>query len=312
MNLGEVIMYTTDAKKAQTCWRCRKCHVLTPLGQDTCSNPSCRADLGIFGEHFTPGAQQEPVRKEKKVDSPQYDTKHQSTSNLWEESPNQKEPKKKTETEYKPDQKLSHSVKKALKKQQAEALLQEAAARRSLHNRGPVKTFFVSVLVILVSLIAGILAGGVMLMSFGYWGDHFYYDLGFGYNSYYLPHPLLWHQIIPGVLLIILSAVFARLAMKEKADRKLVYATIGFWAIPFVISCWRSFSHNGGDSYELLSVYLFFLFNLEPLLVGSTFAGVKGLKKASSILRWIGILMLIATGVMAVILSFDSFWGGIL
>jgi len=297
-------MYTTDAKKAQTCWRCRKCHVLTPLGQDTCSNPSCRADLGIFGEHFTPGAQQEPVRKEKKVDSPQYDTKHQSTSNLWEESPKQKEPKKKAETEYKPDQKLSHSAKKALKKQQAEARLQEASARRSLHNRGPVKTFFVSVLVILVSLIAGILAGGIMMMSFTEWGDLFYFKMG----SIYDPDPLLWHQIIPGVLLIGLSAVFARLAVKEKADRKLVYATIGFWAVPFVISCWRGFRHNGGDSYEMLSVYLFFLFISEPVLVGSTFAGVKGLSKASSILRWIGILMLIATGVLAVILTMDFYF----
>lgn len=305
-------MYTSDAKKTQTCWRCRKCGFTTPLGEDTCSNPSCRADLSLYGETFTPTVQQAPVREEMKVDPPQYDTKHQSSSNLWEESPKQKEPKKTSETENKQAKKVSRSEKKALRKQQAEARAQEAAARRSLYNRGPVKSFFLSVLVILVSLIAGILAGGVMMMSFTYWGDLFYYDYGFGYNSYYLPHPLLWHQIIPGVLLIGLSAVFARLAVKEKADRKLVYATIGFWAIPFVISCWRRFSHNGGDSYELLSVYLFFLFNLEPLLVGSTFAGVKGLKKASSILRWIGILMLIATGVMAVILSIDSFWGGIL
>lgn len=306
-------MYTTDTAKAKTCWRCRKCGFTTPLGEDTCSNPSCRADLSLYGEPFDPAIQPAPVREEPQPVPSPYDTKQPSSSNLWEESAAGKEPKRRAEVEYRPAPKVSGSAKRALKKQQqAEALAQQAAMRRSLHNRGPVKTFFLSVLVILVSLIAGILAGGVMLMSFGYWGDHFYYDLGFGYNSYYLPHPLLWHQIIPGALLIILSAVFARLAVKEKADRKLMYATIGFWAIPFVISCWRRFSHNGGDSYELLSVYLFFLFNMEPVLVGSTFAGVKDLKKASSILRWLGILILIVTGVLAVILSIDTYWGGIL
>lgn len=305
-------MYTTDTTKAKTCWRCRKCGFTTPLGEDTCSNPSCRADLSLYGEPFTPTVQQAPVREEMKVDPPQYDTKHQSSSNLWEESTDKKEPKKKAETEYKPAQKVSRSEKKALKKQQAEARAQEAAARRGLYNRGPVKSFFLSVVVILVSLIAGIFAGGVMMMSFTYWGDLFYYEYGIGYGSQYYPHALLWHQIIPGVLLIVLSAIFVRITVKEKADRKLMYTTIGFWTVPFVISCWRRFSHNGGDSYEMLSVYLFFLFNLEPILVGSAFAGVKGLKKASSILRWIGILMLIATGVLAVLLSIDTHWGGIL
>lgn len=292
-------MYTTDTTKAKTCWRCRKCGFTTPLGEDTCSNPSCRADLSLYGEPFNPAIRPAPVREEPQPVPSPYDTKQPSSSNLWEETTEKKERKV-----PEPAKKLSHSEKRAFKKQQAEARLQEASARRSLHNRGPVKTFFVSVLVILVSLIAGILAGGIMMMSFTEWGDLFYFKMG----SIYDPDPLLWHQIIPGVLLIGLSAVFARLAVKEKADRKLVYATIGFWAVPFVISCWRGFRHNGGDSYEMLSVYLFFLFISEPVLVGSTFAGVKGLSKASSILRWIGILMLIATGVLAVILTMDFYF----
>lgn len=297
-------MYKTDTTKAKTCWRCRKCGFTTPLGEVTCSNPSCRADLSLYGETFTPTVQQAPVQEEVKADPPQYDTTHQSSSNLWEESTEKREPKKKDERENKPAPKLSRSEKKALKKQQTEARLQEAAARRSLHNRGPVKSFFLSVLMILVSLIAGILAGGVMLMSFVYWGNLFYHKLG----RIYYPASWLWHQIIPGILLIVLSAVFAWLAVKEKADRKLMFTVIGLWAIPFAVSCWRGFQHDGGDSYEMLPVYLFFLFSLEPILVGSTFAGVRGLNKASSILRWIGILMLIAAGVLAVILSVDTYF----
>lgn len=297
-------MYTTDTTKTQVCWRCRKCGFTTPLGQNTCSNPGCRADLGIFGEPFTPGAQQEPVREEKKVEPPQYDTKHHSSSDLWEEGPEQKEPKKKAETEHKKTQKVSRGAKKALKKQQAEVRAQEAAAQRSVYHRSRAKAFFLSVLAILASLIAGALAGGLMLMAFTYWGDLFYWDFG----RIYYPNTMLWHQIIPGILLIILSVVFTCIVTKEKYDRKLMYTTIGFWAIPFVIACWRGFAHDGGDSYELLSVYLFFLFNLEPVLLGSTLAGIKGLKKASSILRWIGILMLAATGVMAVILTLDTYF----
>lgn len=142
------------------------------------------------------------------------------------------------------------------------------------------------------------------MMSFTYWEDLFYWEFG----RIYYPNIMLWDQILPGVLLIILSVVFARLAAKEKADRKLMYAAIVFWAIPFVISCWRGFAHDGGDSYEMLSVYLFLLFTMEPILVGSAFAGIKGLNKASSILRWIGILMLIATGVMAVILAMNTYF----
>lgn len=297
-------MYTTDTTKAQTCWRCRKCGFTTPLGQDTCSNPGCRADLGIFGEHFTPGAQQEPVREEKKETPPQHDYKNDSSSHLWEEDTTQQKLKKQVKAEHEQTKKISRKEKKALKKQQAEARAQEAAAQRSLYNRGPVKAFFLTVFIIFVSLLAGILSGGLMMMSFSYWGDLFYYDFGF----VYYPNAMLWHQIIPGILLIILSVVFTCIVTKEKYDRKLLYTSIGFWVIPFVISCWRRFAHDGGDSYELLSVYLFFLFVMEPVLVGSAFAGIKGLKRASSILRWIGILLLIATGVMAVVLTIDTYF----
>ena len=306
-------MYTTDTTKAKTCWRCRKCGFTTPLGEDTCSNPSCRADLSLYGEPFDPAIQPAPVREEPQPVPSPYDTKQPSSSNLWEESAAGKEPKRRAEVEYRPAPKVSGSAKRALKKQQqAEALAQQAAMRRSLHNRGPVKTFFLSVLVILVSHLVGVFCGGCMMMSFTEWGDLFYYEHSLDYGSYYIPASFPWHQIIPGVLLITLSAAFARFAVKEKADRKLMYTAIAFWTVPFGVACWRRFSHDGGDSYELLSVYLFFLFILEPILVGSAFAGVKGLRIASSILRWISILMLVVTGIIAVCLSVDTFFGGIL
>lgn len=288
-------MYTTDTTKAKTCWRCRKCGFTTPLGEDTCSNPSCRADLSLYGEPFDPAIQPAPVREEpQQIPSP-YDTKQPSSSNLWEETTEKKERKA-----PEPARKLSYSEKRTQKQQQAEALAQETAMRRSLYHRGPVKAFFLSILVIVVSLMLGVFSGGLMMMSFTEWGDML------------TPNGVAWYQIMPGALVIILSAVFARFAVKENTDRKLMFMTIGFWAIPFAVSCFTRFSHDGGDSYELLSVYLFFLFIAEPVLVGSTFAGVKDLKRASSILRWIAILLLSLTGVMAVILCLDTLFGGIL
>ncbi len=293
-----------EAEKAQTCWRCRKCGFTTPLGQDTCSNPNCRANLSLYGEPFTPGMQQEPVREEKKADPSQYDSKHQSSASLWEESPKQKEPKENIGTEYKQVQKVSHSEKKALEKQQAKARAQEKAAQRSLNHRGPVKAFFLSVLIILVSLFVGIIVGYIPVFFF------FEADLGGAYHYYYRVFP--WYAAAPGLALVALSVLLARLSLRDKEDRKLMYFTVGLWLIPLVVSSWRRFFLDGGDSSEMYSVYLFLLFIAEPVLVGSTFAGVKGLSRASSILRWIGICLLVVSGILAVILTINTYFASVL
>lgn len=287
------MMNTTDTTKAKTCWRCRKCGFTTPLGKDICSNPSCRADLSLYGEPFTPAAQQEPTREEKQKANPQRDSKRPSSSNLWEEEPEQPETEEDGKTARKHTKKISRKEKKARKKQQAAAHAQEAAVQRSRYNRSPVKTFFLSVLAILISLIAAalavaILSGGIML-----WHPHWEWQ--------YLSYILMWHQVIPGIGLLILTAIFTRIALKEKNERKIMYTTIAFWAIPFVASCWRGFLYDDG-------LYLLLLFLAEPVLAVSIFAGIKGLKRASSLLRWIAILLLIAAGIIAVLLTIDPYF----
>ena len=293
-----------EGEKNKTCWRCRKCGFTTPIDQATCSNPSCRADLSLYGEPFTPGVQQEPVREEKKVDPPQYDSKHQSSSNLWEESPKQKEPKKKAEAKHEETKKVSRKEKKALKKQQAEARAQEKAAQRSLYHRGSVKTFFLSLFIILISLFVGIIVGYIPVFFF------FETDLGSVYHYFYRVFP--WYAVVPGLAVIALSVLLTRLSLRDKEDRKQMYFTVGLWLIPFVVSSWRKFLLTGGDDSEMYSVYLFFLFIAEPVLVGSTFAGVKGLNRASSILRWIGIFLLVVSGILAVILTVNTYFASIL
>lgn len=46
-----------DNLNKQPHWRCRLCGHRTPFGQAMCSNPSCGADLGIYGEAVTPGGE---------------------------------------------------------------------------------------------------------------------------------------------------------------------------------------------------------------------------------------------------------------
>ncbi len=294
-------MYTTDNEKSSTCWKCRLCNTLTPREQVICSNPNCRADLSLQGDIYDPSEPKKAGRDGGDDISTGGSDESGSSSHLWEDDDPGTDKNEKTK-------RLSRSERKALKKKQAEERAQAAAEQRALYDRGPVKTFCFSVLTILISFLTGALAGGFMLMSFTYWGDLFYFRVG--RVSY--PNAILWHQIIPGICLIILSLVFARCVLKDRNDRKRLYTAIGFWMFPFVVSCCRGFAHDGGDSYELLSVYLFFLFAVEPVLVGSALAGVKGLKRVSSILRWIGALTLGATGVTAVILAIDTYFIGIL
>lgn len=47
-----------DNLNKQPHWRCRLCGHSTPLGEAVCSNPSCGADLGIYGEAVTPGGEE--------------------------------------------------------------------------------------------------------------------------------------------------------------------------------------------------------------------------------------------------------------
>ena len=217
---------------------------------------------------------------------------------MWEESPKQKEPKKKAETEHKQTQKASRSEKKALKKQQDEARAQERSASQNGYERSKAKTFFVSVLVILVSL--GVGAAFALIPV--------YFFLDWEYSYWIFPN----YEAIPAAILIILSVLFTRFAVHNKEDRKLLYTSIAFWIVPVAISCWRRFFLNGGDTDEVLVVYLFLLFLAEPVLVGSSFAGVKGLKRTSSFLRWLSIILLVISGILALVLTINTYFAYIL
>lgn len=78
-----------------------------------------------------------------------------------------------------------------------------------------------------------------------------------------------------------------------------MYVTAGIWLIPFVVSCGLSYWYR---LFVVTPVAWFCpLFFAEPVLAGSAFAGVKGLRRASSILRWIGAALLVAPFAAAVV-----------
>lgn len=271
-------MNTPDTAKAQACWRCRICGYTTPKGQDTCGNPGCRADLSLYGEPFTPEAQREPAREEERKDTPHYDEPYRPVSDLWDEGSAQEDPEDHTPKE------LSRKEKKALKKQQAEARAQERTAVG--YQGSKVKAFFVFVLILLGSLVAGVLAFALVPLAADEL-DH--------YSA-----PCWLRTILPVAALAILSVLFTLLATRSKEDRKLLSTGTAFWLVPAVICCLISFAFpfDGGDDYGIL-LYLALLSAVEPVLLGSTFAGVKGLRRASSLLRWLGMLLLAAAGGLA-------------
>lgn len=288
-------MQTSDTTKAQVCWRCRKCGYTTSLEQDICSNPSCRADLSIYGEPFTPRVQQEPVKEEKQQDSPHYDNKRQSTSNLWDENFEGKEPDDNTKVKYEKPQKLSRKEKKALKKQQAQAHAQESAVVQRGYQGSKVKAFFVSVLIAVVSLAAGVATS--VLVTF--------IESEYYYVSCWL------RTFLPFAVLVLLSVLFIFLAARGKGGRKFLCTSLAFWLAPAAIYCWMAFffSFDGSDDYEMLLAYLALLTSAEPILLGSTFAGAKGLRRVSSFLRWLSIILLVVSGSLALILTLNSYFG---
>lgn len=291
-------MNTPGTAKAQVCWRCRKCGYTTSLEQDICSNPSCRADLSLYGEPFTPGAQQESVQVEKPEDSPHYDNKRHSTSNLWDEEFLEKPLDNSTKAKYGKLQKLSRKERKALKKQQTQARMREMTAAQNGYKGSRVKAFFVSVLILLVSLDAGVLAFALVPLA----ADEF---------EFYYSAPYWQQALLPAAALVVLSVLFIFLAVRNKESRKLLGTSITFWLAPTAISCWMSFAFpfDDGDGYEMLLVYLALLFSVEPILLGSTFAGVKGLRRTSSFLRWLSIILLVVSGFLALILTLNSYFG---
>lgn len=271
-------MNTPDTAKAQACWRCRICGYTTPKGQDTCGNPSCRADLSLHGDIITPEEQWEPAREEEKKDTPHYDEPYRPVSDLWDEGPAQEEPEEHTQKA------LSRKEKKALKKQQAEARAQEQAAVG--YQGSKVKAFFVSVLILLGYLVAGVLAFALVPLAadeLEHWSA-----------------PCWLRTILPVAALAILSVLFTLLAVRSKEDRQRLFTGTAFWLVPAVICCLISFAFpfDGGDDYGML-LYLAMLSAVEPVLLGSAFAGVKGLRRASSLLRWLGMLLLAASGGLA-------------
>lgn len=287
-------MNTPDTAKAQACWRCRICGYTTPKGQDTCGNPSCRADLSLHGDIITPEAQREPAREEERKDTHRCDEPYRPASDLWDEDAAQEEPEEHTQKA------LSRKEKKTIKKQQAEVRAQERAA--AVYQGGKVRAFFVSVLILLGSLVMGFVAFALVPLA----ADE-------------LEHcsaPCWLRTILPVAALVILSVLFTLLVVRSKEDRQRLFTDTAFWLVPAVICCLISFAFpfDGGDDYGIL-LYLALLSAVEPVLLGSAFAGVKGLRRASSLLCWLGMILLAAAGAFAsylFLISYSDLLSGIL
>lgn len=52
----------TDKNTERIHWRCTQCGWTTPINEALCSNPSCRAELGVYGVVVQPEEQEQTVR----------------------------------------------------------------------------------------------------------------------------------------------------------------------------------------------------------------------------------------------------------
>lgn len=286
-------MNRTD-KQAPTCWRCRRCGFITPMGQDICGNSSCRADLSLYGEPVTPVTEQDAAQDSVSKDHP-HDESRGSTANLWEEQ-NQTETiteKKKRGRKDKEKRRTSGDTdggRVEKKKPNKEKILEEGSGgpRKVL---GPVIAFFLSVLIIVVSVVAGVALGYVAFAL-----------------SYQLYSTFPWFAVGPGMVLVALTLVITWIVLRDRNHRRAVYTRVGIWLLPFAVLCWRKFSFLSGDEMELFAFYLVAMFTAEPLLVGSVFMEVKGALKAATLLRRLGATILVFTGIIAVVLVVGYFY----
>ena len=70
-------MEKQDNLKTRPHWRCRLCQHRSPPDAAICENPSCGADLAIYGEMILPGSTEDPPVQEHE--------KKKRGRNIWEE-----------------------------------------------------------------------------------------------------------------------------------------------------------------------------------------------------------------------------------
>lgn len=285
-------MNRTD-KQAPTCWRCRRCGFITPMGQDICGNSSCRADLSLYGEPVTPVTEQDAAQDSVSKDHP-HDESRGSTANLWEEQ-NQTETiteKKMRGRKDKEKRRTSGDTdggRVEKKKPNKENILgKEPRDPRGV--LGPVIAFFLSVLITVVSVEAGAALGYISFVLF-----------------YQLHSIFPWFVVGPGMALIVLTLVITWVVLRDRSHRMAVYTMVGAWLLPFAVLSWRRFSFLTGDELEVFAFYLMVMFTIEPLLVGSVFMGSKGASKASAFLRWLGVILLVLEAIITVFLVVVGF-----
>lgn len=284
-------MNGTD-KQAPTCWRCRRCGYITPMGQEICGNSSCRADLSLYGEPVTPVTGQD-VSQDSVSEHHSHDERIGSTANLWED---QNQPDTDTDENNRGERdkgkrRISGDTDRGRveeKKSNEEEILEEESGgpRGAL---GPVIAFFLSVLIIVVSVVAGVTLGYISVVL-----------------SYELYSVFPWFAVGPGMVLVALTLVITWIVLRDRDHRIAVYTMVGAWLLPFAVLCWRRVSFLAGDEMELFAFYLMVMFIIEPLLVGSVFIGVKGASKASAFLRWFSVILLVFEAIVA---AFLVVWG---
>lgn len=137
-------------------WRCRLCGHSTPLGQPICSNPSCGADLGIYGETVTPG-QEDDGRRTWKQREEEARQREEEARRWEEEARRQEEEQRRAEAQQRKDE--AQRQKAEERRRRAEEKTRAKADRQGGRSGGGAPKWLVPALAVLLVAALGIGAG---------------------------------------------------------------------------------------------------------------------------------------------------------
>lgn len=146
-------MKANENINAQRHWHCLKCGHSSSISSFVCENPSCRADLTLFGEVVE--AEAVPAHPEKQ--EPQEPTTVNATKSIWEDP--QTEPSVKVHTAGKEHKQKAETDKAAVKRQKAQAVAEKKAQKKrdkESRKASKSKRWKTLLLLILLVLVIGI------------------------------------------------------------------------------------------------------------------------------------------------------------
>ena len=135
-------------------WRCRLCGFSSPISASVCGNPSCGADLAIYGEAVTPGPEEQPSRWEP--EQPTQEEPQKTAESSWEETQEPEEPQNRRRTEERRESEETRDA--AAERQRAAEERARKKAARKWRRQGPSKGLIAGLICLALIVCGGLWA----------------------------------------------------------------------------------------------------------------------------------------------------------